>query len=138
MNDWAKWLIGPICAFIAAEISSRIRAARRQGAKDQSLIQLTNSVNQLELTVKSFVGKDDFREFKEHVDKLIEKLFAKLDRIFTEEGAYPCRQVGTISSHDTQINANTARLDRVQQQIADMERAMLESSPKPTRTKKTG
>ena len=116
-NDWGirEWalIIGPLLSFAVSMVFMWVKDSYQRGTRDEKANNLAKEVS----------------EFKHEIKEAIKLLFEKMDRVAENIGKYPCQQLGMLASHETQIRANTARLDRVQIQIQELERAMLNQSP---------
>jgi hypothetical protein len=74
---------------------------------------------------------NEFHEFKTDIKQAIQRLFDRLERLSADRGEYPCHQLGCISAMKAQVDANTARLDRVQQSQSEIEQFLLQRLSRP-------
>ena len=99
------FIVGPLMAFVGSEIMRRIAASRLEGEHDA--------------TAKALAK--DFENFRDRTEKMLEKIWTKLDSLAEKTGPHLCVQVASISAMQTQITTNTERFLRMEQRVHELE-----------------
>jgi hypothetical protein len=106
-------VVGPLLAFISSLAVMWGKSSYDRGWKERTAVGLSEEFQHF---------KDGtFDKFQNEMRELVKEIFAKIDRVSENIGKYPCQQLGMISAMDTQIRANTLRIDRVQKQMGEIE-----------------
>ena len=136
-------ILTAILAYVASEITRRVSHAHADGVKDEAATVLAaefwefkeKTERHIETNKTASMGiavlANEFHEFKTDMKQAIERLFDRLEKLSSERGEYPCHQLGCISAMKSQVDANTARLDRVQRSQSEIEQFLLQRLSRP-------